>query len=90
MLAFGDVLLEAKELLPHGQLRAWVAAEYGIPDSTITYIMHKARIRKSELGNANISISPETTVEQPVEPVEEVEEVRISRTTNEEKRQTSE
>ena len=90
MLAFGDVLLEAKELLPHGQLRAWVAAEYGIPDSTITYIMHKARIRKSELGNANISISPETTVEQPVEPVEEVEEVRISRTTNEEKRQTVE
>ncbi len=83
MLAFGDVLLEIKTLLPHGQFRSLIDAEYGLPDSTITYIMHKAKCRKSEIENANIGILPKIDIEQPVEPVEEVEECVMLRTPRE-------
>ena len=58
IIAFGEVLLEAKALLPHGSFRSWAAAEFGIPDSTLTYAMRKARGGDIELENVNIGILP--------------------------------
>lgn len=59
IIAFGEVLIEAKSLLPHGSFRSWAAAEFEIPDSTLTYAMRKARGGDIELENVNINILPE-------------------------------
>ncbi len=59
IIAFGEVLLEAKALLPHGQFRAWATNEFDLPDSTITYMMKKARGGVLEIENVNIGILPE-------------------------------
>jgi hypothetical protein len=58
IIAFGEVLLEAKTLLPHGHFRSWASAEFGIPDSTLTYAMHKAKGGDIEIENVNVNILP--------------------------------
>jgi len=59
LIAFGNVLIEAKSLLPHGQFSAWCEAEFGIAESTRTYAMRLARDDDlPNIENANISVLP--------------------------------
>src|SRR6266487_359740 len=62
IIAFGDVLLEAKTLLPHGQFKDWIAAEYGVPYTTAYYAMRKARGDEAELEKFDIEFLPEQAV----------------------------